>query len=60
MRSPASPSIKTRAQMPAGEACKQKPPSSLILLFVPKSGFLKDWLFYQSLLGDRFVFLFHG
>lgn len=41
-------------------ACKQKPPSFLILLFVPKSGFLKDWLSHQPLPGSRFVFMFHG
>ena len=38
-------------------ACKQKPPSFLILLFVPKSGFLKDWLSHQPLPGSRFVFV---
>ena len=53
--SPVSPSIKMRAQMLAG-ACKQKPPSFLILLFVPKSGFLKDWLSHQPLPGSRSCF----
>ena len=56
MHSPASPSIKTRAQMPAAVACKLKPPTSLILLFVPKSGFPEVRLSHQSLPGSRICF----